>query len=462
MQDNGDAGYSRLHRRDFLKVAAAGLAAGSVVPPVTASAQSGPGKGAELLSTYPPLTDATREWRWGRIRRMMADRDVDAMLVVDDDASSYLSDISGAMLLFPLDGEPVAFTPFDGGALRVDKLMKSEAAGIESWVRDRRISQGTLADVVDALKEKGLQNARIGTFGVEVTNVFRRVSGNWRPGGMGDGLKAQLPGVSLVELWNEFMDVWLVKNDEELAMLRKAAAGLELGAALFRDACVPGNTLLEVNLASLAEPSRYGLNMGHTWTGSGPDGGRGIRWMERGMQSPVLEAGDLVVGEYHAECGPMQAQTGITVSVGEPSPKKRELAALCRESYEIGLETMRPGLRFGELAEAMAEPNRRAGAWQLSPLIHTLNPSEAVSTITEGIKGERGFPGVEERFAGRRLPELGGNRPDLVIQESMTFQIEPNSAYEKTVMGIGGTVIVGADGVEELNPLTSRMLIVDA
>ena len=280
-QIRGDAD-SELRRRDFLKYAAGGVAAGALGANAVMDAQAQAILKADrsLLNTWPTLTSATKDWRWGRIRSMMADNNVDAMLIMNGQASRYLSEIPNTTLLFPIDDEPIAFSVYGSGAMDAEAIMKGEDAGIETWVRDYRSAHGTPPQLAAAIEEKNLQNARIGTFGVQSAGHMQRRTGNWRPGGLANALQQQHPGLEFVELWDEFMQLWLVKNDEETAMFRKAAAAAELACELFRDACVPGNTLADVKAAAYTEPSRYGVEMVHLWTGGGPDGGREIPWLQ--------------------------------------------------------------------------------------------------------------------------------------------------------------------------------------
>lgn len=168
----------------------------------------------------------------------------------------------------------------------------------------------------------------------------------------------------------------------------------------------------------------------------------------------------MVSCELFGNVGALHAQVQITVSIGEPNVEKKKLAALTREAYENGVKILRPGITFGQLVDAMSEPNRREGAWDLSPLVHSMNPHEAVSSITVGISGPNGFPGVNERLGKGRLQQRDIQRPDLVIQEGMTFEFEPNSCYGQTYVDIGGSVLVTKNGCEELNKIPTRMVVV--
>ena len=86
-----DSGPS-LQRREFLKYAAGGVAAGALGANAVMDAQAQAILKADqsLLNTWPTLTTATKDWRWNRIRSMMADNNVDAMLIMNGQASRYV------------------------------------------------------------------------------------------------------------------------------------------------------------------------------------------------------------------------------------------------------------------------------------------------------------------------------------------------------------------------------------
>lgn len=120
----GDS-HSELCRRDFLKYAAGGVAAGALGANavVDARAQAILKADRSLLTSYPTLTSATKDWRWNRIRSMMADNNVDAMLIMNDQASRYLSEMQRTTLLFPIDGEAMAEPLRRAGAWQMSPLI---------------------------------------------------------------------------------------------------------------------------------------------------------------------------------------------------------------------------------------------------------------------------------------------------------------------------------------------------
>ncbi len=417
------------------------------------------------LLQYPTLSLKERDRRWGLVRKMMEENGVKALIAIPgglwDDPSSYLSNClwprQAHTVLFPLQGEPVSFGGFH--LLPVDTLLKSEAYGIESWVRDWRYAQGSADDWVTLLKERGLTHGRIGILGNgHFTRNIQILVGN----ALTNSIKAALPDVEFTDLWDAFVHIWIVKEQEEIAMFRKAALMMEVASEEFVAACKPGNTVADVQAAFMGSLLPYGADIWRTEVSTEPDGGRGILWMGNGLKPPEIRKGHLVCTEFFGNVGTLHAQAQITVSVGEPSAEKAKLADIAREAYEIGLKTLRPGITFAQLAEAIGEPNQREGAWHLSPMAHTMNPHAGVTNVTEGIRGPRGFTGVNERFGNVRLPEQKMERGDLVIKEGMTLQFEPNACYGRTYVNIGGNILVTKDGCEELNSIPTRMVVVPA
>ncbi|MFW9842918.1 MAG: M24 family metallopeptidase [Candidatus Thorarchaeota archaeon] len=422
------------------------------------------------LTEYPTLSTKERDRRWRLIREMMGKNDVEALIVLqgirreDDPCSYFANELPGTarFVFFPFRGDPVAFgSPH---LLIIDTMMKSEAYGIESWIRDWRYVNATENEWVNLLKERNLTHSRIGIIG---NGTFSRHSQQMIARILTDSIKLALPGVAFVDLWKPFVEVMLVKSPEEMAQFRKAALALEVACEEFVHACKPANTIADVENAFMRAVTPYGVDI---WSlhvpacsiGFGPNGGRGISWLSHGLKPPKIRSGDLVCCELFCNVGLTHAQAQITVSIGEPTAEKRRLASLVREAYEIGLDMLRPGITFGELVEAMGTPHIREGAWDLSPLIHTMNPHEAVSNITRGIMGPSGFPGLMERFPGAEFSQVDMERPDLVIKEGMVFEFEPNGCFGAAYMDIGGNVIVTASGCEELNIIPTRVVVVDA
>src|ERR1700733_10224216 len=124
----------------------------------------------EPMRYVPQLSHTERERRWERVRKKMALQGLDALILLGTDISwgmgmanlRYLLQVdnaTGAEGLFPLDGEPVAWS----GASHVNRptnMMHS----VQDWVADQR-SRGGIRAVAAELRDRGLSGSRIGVVG---------------------------------------------------------------------------------------------------------------------------------------------------------------------------------------------------------------------------------------------------------------------------------------------------------
>jgi Xaa-Pro aminopeptidase len=97
----------------------------------------------------------------------------------------------------------------------------------------------------------------------------------------------------------------------------------------------------------------------------------------------------------------------------------------------------------------MARPVLGAGCWHLSPMIHSVGPALLLGSLHGGALAHLGqeFPWFKE------LPPA----QDGVLEEGMLFSFEPNACIGRERVNIGGTVVVGANGPEELNSLPNQL-----
>ena len=81
-------------------------------PSQTPPSGTPPTPGHKDLSTFPTLSSSERDWRWNRVRAMMAKHNVDVLFALPDPAnmldSYFTNDSPGALVIFPLEGEPTA------------------------------------------------------------------------------------------------------------------------------------------------------------------------------------------------------------------------------------------------------------------------------------------------------------------------------------------------------------------
>ncbi|MBI4318313.1 MAG: aminopeptidase P family protein [Chloroflexi bacterium] len=409
---------------------------------------------------YPSLSIAERDRRWARVRDSMAKQGLDCLLIAGlesrEQFQQYVTnDHSGGYAIFPAEGEPVflAWT-----ASRITSQLEAASRGEIPWVTDSRVGANS-ATVIKVLRERGFDRARIGVVGLGGLGS-RQVEG-WIPYRAWANVMASLPEANFVDVTGAFAELVLVKGEEELRIVRRAAAVGEMAADAMLQSTRPGVSEGEIAGVVMQILYREGAagEYGYIILHSGPHNpswGPPL-WLVRPQRPRKVEAGDVVQGEIFASYGSLlETQVQMSIAVAPLDPTNAECARIARESYEIGLRVLRPGRTFAEVVEDMARPLNVAGAWNLTPLIHSLGPMVAVAGRGVGLDK---LPGTE-RYKGVQSLSIAKPTTDLVIQPNMVFELEPNACLGKHRINIGGTVIVTEDGVEELNKVSAEMRVV--
>jgi Xaa-Pro aminopeptidase len=413
-------------------------------------------KHEQLIPNPPTLSLAERDRRWGLIRAMMRRNNVECLIIppapIRYPADTYFTnDIPACAVVFPLDSEPVAI---HRGASVAGSWLQAREWGEGTWIEDMRFGpRGPL--MVQALKEKGLTNARIGTIGV--LGGPNLIPYGWTAAPMWAYMKEALPDASFVELWDEFASIWLIKSEEEIALYRYVSDLSEQACQVMLDVTRAGVSENEVFAAVMHVFHRNGASMAHDlFVHSGTDNlsWDAPRWLWRAQKPRVIQDGDMVMSEMMPVVGGIEAQAQMCIAVGNVSEPYRRAARVARESYEIGLKALRPGVTFGEVALAMNEPLLRAGAWHLTPHMHSVSPLTLVSPVTEGLDSS-----IKNAF--KHVQELGGTGMDVVLQPGMAIQLEPNAAFGRQQVNIGGNVLITENGCEELNSLPTDVRYVE-
>ncbi|HEX3442709.1 MAG TPA: aminopeptidase P family N-terminal domain-containing protein, partial [Pseudolabrys sp.] len=195
----------------------------------------------------PRLSLRERDRRWAAVRKEMAARDLDCLvlwgwpLMWDFCIANarYLCPVGGNaefnVLVFPRDGDPTCYV-----------LMPTFLEGWRSaqdWVGDIRARKGTWADsVAERIKELKLERGRIGMDGL----AGPLDPDGWLPHSVYLRLQELLSGAKLVALDDMLEKVRTIKSDEELGILAKAAELGDLMLAACRDTARPGVKECEV------------------------------------------------------------------------------------------------------------------------------------------------------------------------------------------------------------------------
>ena len=369
---------------------------------------------------YPRLSRAERDRRWDGLRKRMLMRGVDALVLLGNDIYwdmglanlRYVTGVAAKMgthALFFLDDEPVLYNAVAHMSRPFHQL-----ASVQDWVGDIRIGHG-VPELAAELRDRGMGRSRIGVVGFTSTiqTTPTLLDGEVR------GLAKALPDAELVDFSDALQHMRLVKSEEEIGMMRRAAQISRKVLDALVASARPGVTEAEVyaemvrtQIANGAEPNIFNL------LASGPvEHPSDELWhLLHGSDQPTtpttrsLAEGDLIVTEWHTKYGGYLVHTEYTVHVGEQVPQRlRDIWDVSIECLDASREAFRPGVTLREAWEAIRRPCERAGMDFVELGFHAM-----------GLASPE-FPSVIYR-PGYGSPALDGSRiGDLVLEEGMCF-----------------------------------------
>ena len=232
-----------------------------------------------------------------------------------------------ALLLLPLDGDPVMTVTSHGVASMVENL---------GWVKDTR-GECNLCDyspqIIEAINEKGLKNSKLGIAGMD-----------WiLPVGVYQRLQKSLPNIEFVNA-DELLDrVRMVKSPLEIQQIHELWDLSKKAMERFVEVLEPGKTGWEL----ATEACKV------TRDGGAPE--ELVFLNESGVQGPPqdipVKCDDVL--QYHMEiCGPSGHYSEITVMCAyrEPNGLESKLMDSELKAYAAIKEMAKPGVRISELA----------------------------------------------------------------------------------------------------------------
>ncbi|AUW59044.1 peptidase [Sphingobium sp. SCG-1] len=163
-----------------------------------------------LTNGVAPISRAERAARIERAQRLMQQHDIGAILVEPGASLTYFTGVRWhrserlTAAIIPAEGRPVIVTPF------FERPSVAETLGIDADIRVWQEDEIPLALVAAFLKERGVGNTKIG---IEETARFFAF----------DGLRAALPGQSLVSANPVVRGCRMRKTPAEIALMQAAS-----------------------------------------------------------------------------------------------------------------------------------------------------------------------------------------------------------------------------------------------
>jgi len=411
------------------------------------------------------LSKRERNRRWDRVRGLMRELGLDCIVVFDlqsrEQLGKYLTnDVGGGVVVFPAEGELVHLVR---NYFNVAGHMESLLRGEEVWASDVR-APAVSGGIIEVLQEKGFDRASIGVVGLDTQQP-----GAWEgyiPYNTWCNILDNFPNAKFQEVTTDFCKLMLVKSDEELQMVRRAAQIAEMACQAMLDITRPGVGEHEIYVAALSQLLLHGANTSlDVYTTpmilhSGPDNPSWgpPKWLLRGQRPRVIQRGDVICSEIFSTYAGLEAQAQMAIGVEPLDDANKKCAEVARQAYEICLKALEPGKTLAQVAEEAEQVIAESEAYHLSPIIHSVNPINWVGPVA--VRVWENMPGMEKYKQLRRKPAHAGAE-ELIIEPNTVWELEPNASIGKHRVNIGGTVIVTEDGVEELNTLATEMRIVN-
>ncbi len=238
------------------------------------------------------------------------------------------------------------------------------------------------------------------------------------------------PKMQVIENEQILMPLRYVKDDDELAAMKRAAEAADGGIVAALNAVKPGATEIEVAAEAeyamrRASAMRYGST---TFVDSGPHS----LYLHGGTTRRKIEAGDMVVIDVHPVVDMYSADCARTVVCGQSSDRQKELIETYRSIQKGVIAGVRPGWKIGQVTSSFAEAFSARGfgdVWIPGP-VH----------------------GVGLEFEEWPHPSHYSAYTQLEIAENWTLALGHSILPIKTVGGIKfeDTVQVTSDGGESL------------
>lgn len=397
------------------------------------------------MSRLPAFDDAEYARRVDRVRAVMADRDLDVLVVADPSNMAWLTGYDGwsfytdQAVVVTHDDDPVYWgRHMDAqGARRTVWMDHDHIIGYhDDWVQatDRHAYQHLAAWLVD----RGQVRARVG---VELDNYYYSAACHAH---LGDGL----PGADLVDATGLVNWQRTVKSPQELAYIRRAAALVTRMHEVVRERVRPGlrksalvADVMHAGIAGFDGDDGFGGDYPAIvpLVPSGVDASAAhLTWDDRPFEADTLTFFE-VAGCYRRYHAPLCR----SVYLGTPPPEVRRAEAALRDGVAAGIEAARAGNRACDVSNALHDELAAAGIDR---------------------EGRCGYP------IGLSYPPDWGERTisfrasdTTVLEPDMTFHFMPGLWTEDWGLEITESIRITDDGpAEVLADVPRDLVVVDA
>jgi Xaa-Pro dipeptidase len=383
----------------------------------------------------PSFSLQERDRRYARVRRLMAERELDCLLVPAADVgepqanSRYLCQIGGvqggAWVVVPASGDVTAI-------VASERERRMWAANL-IWPNDLRWGEFSKL-VPERLGELNLSGGRIGVAGLR--QQYRTPEGTipfetWRL------ITAALPHATFVPA-NEVLEfARIVKGAEEIAVVQRITDANEAAIARMMELARPGIEegelwieMAKVLISHTADyPARLSLGSRNRTANA-----------SNSMGLPIaLEDGGVLSQEIDARLQGYRAQCNHSILIGNKNGEAyRRAMEVAIECFHGIVEWVKPGKTIGGLIDEFVRITESRGAKGAGVLVHT-----------NGLGADRPRVG----------PGPAAHDCDIVIEPGFSFTIKPQIDLNGMPGQIGEPITVSESGARRLGhrALTPRV-----
>ena len=390
------------------------------------------------LYPYPRFSIAERDRRWRAVRELMSAHNLDVIVTPQNSGHSADYQANTRYLTHCGGGEPdlAAVFPLNGEVTAIATSAAPRWPTVQDWVTDVREARRNYGRaIVERLKELKVDRGRIGITGLGEVEGTRTPEGTifygtWKQ------IREAFPDAQLVDATAILDEVRYVKSQEEIDVLAKSMEINELAIDAEIEAAKAGTKDWEVWAAVHYAMTRNGSELPiHCFWVSGKN-------PKRTLTRPsmrLLERGDVIINELEASWIGYRAQAVQPVFVEVIDPVQAELIKVQREIFNRVVESLKPGITVGELAELTRK---------------TAESAAPKSGPAAGARGELNMHGRGQGDDGPIITPHAKSPRQLAVQmrESMVFICKPAaiSADGVYICQWGDTVVVTKSGGRRL------------
>jgi Xaa-Pro dipeptidase len=219
----------------------------------------------------------------------------------------------------------------------------------ESYVYEKPIDHTAqfTNQLKSAFTEAGIKNGRLG------------VEMNALPASLIQFLAFQYPALELVDVATEIAELRIIKDDDEIELIRQAASLSDIGQAAVLGLAKTGMSELELfNLVRREMEEFVGTRiplMADFVSGAATATGGGL------PTNKIINEGDLILTDLTPCLNGYWGDSCSTLGIGQPTTAQRKVFTLVQEALEIGINTIHPGVQAKQVDVVMRQHLKTEG-----------------------------------------------------------------------------------------------------